>query len=153
MSMQNYESALKLIEEAGGGDFEGAKSELLVSKAEAALGLIFPPTYRRFLLEKGCGDICGVEVFGLVNDNFESSSVPNGIWLTLNERRSMALSPTLVLVGECGDGTYLAIDTERCDSNGESPVVHLSIDGRSYKPVASSFGDFLLEEVTSALSR
>jgi hypothetical protein len=53
MSMQNYEKARELIGEAGGGDFEGAKPESLVAKAEAALGIAFPPSYRRFLLELG----------------------------------------------------------------------------------------------------
>jgi len=36
MSMQQYEKALELIKEDGGGDFEGAKPEALVAKAEAA---------------------------------------------------------------------------------------------------------------------
>ena len=119
MSMRIYEKAVEMIEEAGGGDFEGAKPESLVAKAEAALGVKFPPTYRRFLLEKGCGDISGVEVFGLISDNFEHSSVPNGIWLTLNERRSIGLSSALILIGEGGDGTFYAIDTQQSDATGE----------------------------------
>ena len=65
MSIQNYEEAKRLIEESGDGDFEGIKPLSLVVKAEAALGIRFPPSYRRFLLEMGCGDIRGMEVFGL----------------------------------------------------------------------------------------
>lgn len=145
--MQNYQKARELIEEAGGGDFEGAKPEALVSKAEAALGVKFPPTYRRFLLELGCGDINGVEVFGLINDNFEKSTVPNGVWLTLNERRSIDLDPAYVVVGECGDGTYYALDTRHVDAGGESPVVRLSVDAKHSEKVADSFGSYLLSVV------
>ena len=63
MSTQKFELARELIAGAGGGDFEGAKPESLVARAETALGLTFPPSYRRFLLEMGCGDINGLEIF------------------------------------------------------------------------------------------
>jgi hypothetical protein len=151
MSMQNYEKAIELIDQAGGGDFEGAKPESLVSKAEAALGIKFPSSYRRFLLEMGCGDISGVEVFGLINDNFEKSTVPNGIWLTLNERDSIGLDQAYVIVGEGGDGTYYALDTSKSNAAGENPVVRLSADGRQAEQVAESFGSYLLNAVRAVV--
>jgi antitoxin YobK len=147
MSIQKYRQARDLIEGAGGGDFEGAKPESLVTRAEAALGLTFPRSYRRFVLELGCGDINGLEVFGLIDDNFENSAVPNGIWLTLNERRAIGLDPAFVIVGEAGDGTYYALDTRRVDSAGEAPVVRLSVDGKQSEEVADSFGDYFLQAV------
>src|SRR5437762_6151665 len=130
MSIQKYEQARELIEGAGGGDFEGVKPEVLVAKAEDALGLTFPPSYRRFLLQMGCGDINGLEVFGLINDNFEKSTVPNGIWLTLNQRRTIGLNRSYVIIADGGDGTYYALDTRQADEEGETPVVRLSVDGR-----------------------
>jgi hypothetical protein len=151
MSIQNYEKAKDLIDQSGGGDFEGAKPEALVSKAEAVLGLKFPPSYRRFLLELGCGDINGVEVFGLINDNFEKSTVPNGIWLTLNERGSINLDPAYVIVGEGGDGTYYALDSRQTDAFGENPVVRLSVDGAQSEQVAKSFGEYLLNAVSAVV--
>ena len=147
MSIQKYEQARDLIEGAGGGDFEGAKPEELVAKAEAALGLNFPPSYRRFLLELGCGDIRGLEVFGLINDSFEKSTVPNGIWLTLNQRRATGLNQCYVIIGDGGDGSYYALDIRQADEKGETPVVRLSHDGRTSEAVADSFGTFLLEAV------
>lgn len=146
MSMQNYERALELIDEIGSGDFEGAKSEALVEKAEIALGLKFPPSYRRFLLELGCGDIEGVEVYGIIDDNFEKSSIPNGIWMTLNQREAIDLKNQFVIVGEDGDGTLHAIDTGVVES-GESPVVRLSVDGRNVEKMANDFGSYLLSRV------
>ena len=144
--MQNYERALELIDEIGSGDFEGAKSEALVEKAEIALGLKFPPSYRRFLLELGCGDIEGVEVYGIIDDNFEKSSIPNGIWMTLNQREAIDLKNQFVIVGEDGDGTLHAIDTGVVES-GESPVVRLSVDGRNVEKMANDFGSYLLSRV------
>lgn len=147
MSIQKYQQARQLIEKAGGGDFEGSKSESLVTKAEAALGITFPPSYRCFLLEMGCGDINGLEIYGLINDNFENSTVPNGIWLTLSERREIGLHPAYVLISEGGDGTYYGLDTRQIDNNGEATVVRLSVDGKLSEKVANSFGEYLLEAV------
>ncbi|MEK6703572.1 MAG: SMI1/KNR4 family protein [Planctomycetota bacterium] len=147
MSIENYQRARQLIENAGSGFFEGPKPESLVAKAEKALGLLFPPSYRRFLLEMGCGSIKGLEVLGLINDDFEKSTVPDGIWLTLTERRQISLDRAYVLIGEGGDGTYYAIDTRHVSCNGESPIVRLSVDGRESEMVAASFGDYFLEAV------
>jgi hypothetical protein len=150
MSLQDYQTAKSLIEETG-GDFEGPKPEALVASAEQALGLKFPPSYRLFLLELGCGDLNGLEFYGVINEKFEGSSVPNGIWLTLNERQSIGLDHAYILIGDGGDGTYYAIDTRSVDETGESPVMRLSVDGTQAKPVASSFGAYLLEAVQSVV--
>jgi len=150
MSLQDYQSAKSLIEETG-GDFEGPKSETLVVSAEQALGLRFPPSYRSFLLELGCGDLNGLEIYGVINEKFEGSSVPNGIWLTLNERQSIGLNHAYILIGDGGDGTYYAIDTRSIDETGECPVVRLSVDGTHTEPVASSFGAYLLDAVQSVV--
>ncbi|BCU78070.1 SMI1/KNR4 family protein [Luteolibacter sp. LG18] len=146
MSIQGYQSAKSLIEEAG-GDFEGEKAESLVGMAEQVLNLKFPPSYRRFLLEMGCGDINGLEIYGIIDDEFEDSCVPNGIWLTLNERRNIGLGLGYILIGDGGDGSYYAIDVSKVDEFGESPVVRIAADGKEGEPVANNFGDYLLHAV------
>jgi hypothetical protein len=56
MSMKHYDQAVELIKQRGlASRFVGPKSEEAVAKAEAALGVRFPPTYRRFCLEYGAG--------------------------------------------------------------------------------------------------
>lgn len=143
MSMQDYESARQLINDSEDADFDGEKPEELVLKAEAALGVKFPPTYRRFLLEFGCGDIGGEEIYGIIDENFESSSVPNGIWLTLDERKTGNLPPNYIIVYAGGDGSYCAIDTAQVREGNESPVVRLAVDKTLVEEVASNFGSFL----------
>jgi hypothetical protein len=147
MSFEKYEMARRLIIESGAGDFDGAKQESLIRSAEMALETVFPPSYRHFLMDFGCGAIYGLEIFGLIDANFEKSSVPNGIWLTLNERRSLNIKPSYVIVGDGGDGTYLALDTARLDVNGENPVVRLALDGSYSELIAQSFGEYLLSEI------
>lgn len=151
MSIQKYKKARELINNAGGGDFEGAKPESLVVEAESALGLVFPPSYRSFILEMGCGAINGLEVFGLINNNFETSTVPNAIWLTLNERRGIGLHPSYVLIGEGGDGTFYALDTKQLDSEGEALVIQLSPDGKQSEKISDSFGSYFFEAVRNAI--
>lgn len=147
MSIQKFEQARDLIETSGNGDFEGAKPDSLISKAEAILAVKFPPSYRRFLLEMGCGGINGFEIYGVINDNFEKSSVPNGIWLTLNERRNSKLPSAFVLIGDTGDGFYYALDTSSLSENGEAAVVIVSPDGQQVQSVAGSFGEYFLDRV------
>jgi len=151
MTMEHYERAVELIEESGDGDFEGPKPDDLIAKAEAALGVTFPPTYRRFLSEYGCGDIGGEEFYGLINDQFEGSSIPNAVWLVLNERSGASLPDRYVLVCAEGDGTYCAIDISRKTEQEENPIVHLGVDWSHLSVEADSFGAFLLARVQQAI--
>ncbi len=152
MSLERYRKARELIASAGQGDFEGPKPESLVARAEAALGLTFPPSYRQFLLDLGSGDVAGFEVYGLVDEDFVDSAVPDAIWLTLEERESNGLDPRFIIIGALGDGTYDCLDTAHLDASREAPVVQLSADFEDPVKLADSFGEYFLAEVESALS-
>jgi len=123
MSMSDLEQAFQLIDRSGTGDFHGPKPESLIAHAEQTLGLVFPPTYRQFLSRFGCGGARGCELYGLIDDDFENSSVPDGIWLTLDERRTSQLPKSLILVSDTGDGGYYAIDVSQKTPEGDSPIV------------------------------
>ncbi|ASA58318.1 hypothetical protein BSQ33_19640 [Vibrio gazogenes] len=149
MNMNDLNEAFQLINDFG-GDFEGEKDIALIEKAESALNLKFPPSYRVFLKTLGCGDIEGLEFYGLIDDNFESSSVPNAIWLTLHERKASGLPDHLVLIYGLDDGTLYAVDTKTTGLDGENPIVRYGADGVAEK-VADSFGSFLLSELKTVL--
>jgi hypothetical protein len=151
MGMEKYRRARELIAKAGGGDFVGPKPESLVARAEAALGLRFPPSYRQFVLDLGAGDIGGFEVYGLVDDDFEDARVPDAIALTLDARRS-GLDPRYILIGTLGDGSHDCLDTGHPHPNGEAPVVQLSSEFEDPVTLADSFGEYFLTEVQDALS-
>lgn len=148
MSLEDFKTARELLKELG-GDFEGPKPEKLVVKAEETLGLEFPPSYRDFLRKLGCGDIHGIEIYGVVDDDFEDSSVPDGIWLTLSERDEIGLDHSLVLIGVEDEGNYLALDTNVATDDGENPVVRLDPEGKRAEILSPSFGTYFLEVVQS----
>ena len=147
MSMRDYEKALELIEGNDEAYFSGPKPEELVRKAEATLGLKFPPTYRRFLREFGCGGFASEEFYGITRDNFETGSVPNGIWFTLAERREFDLPHNFILINSLGEGSEYAIDTSRVGDDEENPVVILAIGYEVFEDVAPSFGTFFYEQI------
>ncbi|MFO0802943.1 MAG: SMI1/KNR4 family protein [Gemmataceae bacterium] len=153
MSMDLFAKAENLISHnEDQADFHGPQPPELIATAEQRLGLAFPPSYRAFLSRYGCGDIAGAEFFGLIDDDFESSSAPDAVWLTLNERRESNLPQPLVLIAATGDGGYYAIDTTHVDGSGESPVVICGPDGSGLTPVAPNFGEFAFQSIRDALS-
>lgn len=151
MSMADLEQAFQLIDGIDNADFHGPKAEALIVHAEQALGLTFPPTYRQFLSRFGCGAVSPHEFYGLVDDDFENSSVPDAVWLTLQLRRTTQLARSLVLVSETGDGGYYAIDTSQVTAAGEGPVVEwwpgLPNAVGNGRTVCDDFGSFLLQRI------
>lgn len=148
MSIIELQQAFDLISaHQDQADFEGFKEEDLIRKAETALGLEFPPTYRQFLKEYGCGDFAGQEFYGIINENFENSSIPNGIWLTLDERKS-GLPDNLIVIYATGDGAYYALDAAQRNDSGEYAVVAwtpgASKEMGDSEKIAEDFGEFLL---------
>ena len=137
------EKAFKFIRNAEDADFEGEKSEELVKKAEDFLGLEFPQEYRKFLREFGCGDVNGAEIFGIINDKFETNGVPDAIALTARERNEHSLAKTVILIGD-SDEYYYALDLAR-KHDGNVPVIDLLPQAKpeDCEVLWDSFGEFL----------
>lgn len=155
MSMNDLNDALKIIEaNPSAAFFVGEKSPELVEKAELALGIRFPPSYREFVSRLGCGSFGSFEVYGIASDDFENSCVPDGIWLTLDERRSIGLPGHLILIYSVGEGTTFALDSSQRGDDGECPVVAWPVGGASdsgLEVIAKDFGEFLLSMVREEL--
>lgn len=149
MGMAQIEEALALIRaHPESSHFVGRRDAQLVDEAEVALGVTFPPTYRRFLLELGAGSVAGEEFDGVITRDFAHSSVPDAVWATLKHRTQFGLPLGIVLVHSSGYGDYYGLDTSRPDAGGECPVV-LWDDGL---PIAApDFGSFFLAGVKAAL--
>jgi antitoxin YobK len=155
MSMADLEQALSLVaEHADDADFVGPRDEDLIARAEQALGVTFPPSYRRFHAELGAGDLEGEEFYGVITDDW-SVSPPDAIGRTLDERDEIGLPDEYVVVAETPDGGWYLLDTARQDSDGESPVV-LWMPGASPEDappedVADNFGAFMRERLAKAV--
>lgn len=146
MTMETYVAAAELLRSDSRADFVGARERSLIDAAERRLDFRFPPTYRRFLLEFGCGNIGGQEIYGLIDEPIERGPIPNAVWLNL-QRRARGWKPSLFVIHESGDGTSHALSLEHTGPHGEASVWLLSVSGESIEKVADDFGDFLLSLV------
>lgn len=115
---------------------------------EKALGCTFLPRYKEFITSHGCGDIEGLEFYGLTDDNFENSSVLNAIWLTLNERKS-GFPDNLILIYSKGDSNYYALKVDELSDDNENLVVKVSPLGEVLETVSNNFGSLMLAEIRS----
>ena len=152
--MQNLLDGLKIVEvNQSRGRFLGSRDPALVAAAETAIGSIFPPTYREFVMRKGAGYFAGIEFYGVTGDNFETSEIPNGIWLTLQLRREGAIPLNLLVIADAGDGAYYCLDLR---AEGECPVViyepAIPATPQHLEKVAENFGEFFLGQVQQALA-
>jgi hypothetical protein len=138
-------------------DLEGEKSADLVEAAEMVLGVVFPPSYREFLLLFGCGGIAGHEFYGVINSDFVNSGIPDAVWLTMRERVDSNLPARFVIVGAQGDGAYYALDGGRIAQDKERPViiwwpgVSQEECANEVETLAPDFGTFFLNKIESTL--
>ena len=132
--------------------FIGHRSEALIRLAEEKLGLKFPDTYRYFIEKYGAGNYGSAEIFGIVDDDFENSSVPDAIWYTLTERDEINLPLNLLIIYNTGDEALYCLDFNRRNEAGEPAVISfipgIDFEEQEHKIIANDFGDFLLELVT-----
>lgn len=152
MSMQAYEEAKELVKELlqkthGISTFVGPRSETLINLAQDRLSVKFPEAYRRFLLEYGAGGVGSFEIYGVVNDNFENSGIPDMVWLTLKGRKEWDLPRFLLPIYDLGDGELFCLDL-RTQEGDEARVVGYtpgySSPEQSLDTVAEDFGKLLL---------
>ena len=143
--IMSLEKSRKIIEEyINDADFCGSIEPMKIERAEEILGTKFPSSYKEFLTLYGCGDLFGVEIFGIIKDpDIDGKSVPNGIWLTLDER-SNGMNKHLIVISETGDGAYYVLNTEQRNELNECPVCIWYRDGE-LEFFAPTFDDFLSE--------
>ena len=150
MSIEDIATARRLIEaNAEDADFDGPKDPALVAAAERALGVTFSPSYREFLTTMGCGSVAGFEVYGIINDDFENSSVPDMVWVT-RRNRPRGLPENYLIIGDSGDGGHLVLDAAAGRADGEHPVLLWQRSGAT-EVLGQDFGRFFLAEVQAAL--
>ncbi|OCG35163.1 hypothetical protein A9G29_02425 [Gilliamella sp. Fer2-1] len=152
MSVQDVIDTINVIERnSENADFLGHKDPNLVIAAEKSLNITFPNSYRYFLTELGAGGIYGQEFYGVINNDFINSGIPDAIWLTLKERKESNLPEYLVLIYFGGDGDYYAID---CRDPNNAPIVYwepgASQENDKLHKIADDFGAFFKETILNA---
>lgn len=157
MSYQDYEEALRLMKDNEEfSDFVGERPGSLVKRAEDKLNVQFPATYRNFLLNYGAGNFGAEEIYGVIDDSFEHSAIPNGIWLNLDERSQSGFPEHLVIIYHTGFEEYFCLDFSKLNEYNEPPVVSyvigVDLEDQVYEIIASDFGEFLLDRVKSQIN-
>lgn len=157
MSLNQYYEVINLIKEKP-SVFEPyhAQTEKLIEEAENALNLSFPDDYRQFLLDYGTGDVGIDSIFGVVNDDFDNSSSPDVVWVTLQERKAAKLRNDLIIIYDDAEGGYYVLDYSRLNANHEPKVV-LYIPGhpeneQPYTLIANDFSDLFYKLVTAEIT-
>jgi hypothetical protein len=146
-----YLSALRTAPSRPGSTFSGKQPKALVAAAERTLGVTFPPTYRRFLLELGAGGVGSEEIYGVFQADFVNSSVPDAVWATMDARREMDLPQAFVMIHYDGGEFFHILDTAEVDERGECPVKMWNPLLESAPPrVADNFASFFLDLLASA---
>ena len=156
MTQNTYKAAKKLrLKYKTKADFVGEIPSGIITKAEEALKLEYTGSYLDFLQNFGSGDFNGEEIYGIVDSDFEDSSVPDAIWYTLQERKETNLPSNLLIIYDTGSEELLCLNFNDCDKTGEPKVVSympgIDMDEQDFEIIAESFGDFLLELLEDSL--
>lgn len=156
MSLENYNRALEIITENKEIFFSvGERSDELVLKAEDALGIKFSNQYKDFVLKFGAGSFGAEEFYGVIDEDFEDSSTPDAVWMTLSERQESNLPENLLVVYHTGGEEMFCLDYSNLNSDGEPKVVSfvigVDIEYQTYEVIANDFGDFLLDMINQEL--
>ncbi|RJX41644.1 SMI1/KNR4 family protein [Paenibacillus pinisoli] len=149
MSLENYNKALELMSKNKTiCYFAGARTEELICLAEEAIGYEFSPIYRNFIKKFGAGNFGSQEIYGVIDEDFENSSVPDAIWYTLMEREEINLPDNLLVIYDSGGEELFCLDFSNVNEENEPPIVSFiagqSLSTQKNETVASDFGDFLL---------
>lgn len=152
MSVETYQKAKEIImNEEEIADFVGDRTDELISLAEEKLGLKFTGLYLDYLKTFGAGNFGAQEIYGIIDADFENSSVPDAVWYTLTERKEIRLPDNLLVIYDTGSDELFCLDFNQRDDNGEPKVVSLvpgvDLESQTYELIANDFGDFLLDLV------
>jgi antitoxin YobK len=133
--------------------FAGGVSEEWIRRAEAALGLRFPPSFRRYLAQYGGASIGGEVVNGLLGIPFEDACGPDIVYNTQLDRAQSGLDANLIaLVDNDGDEAFY-LDLSHMDQDDESPVIRVLIEEPTIRQLyAENFATFLLKRIEFFLS-
>ncbi|ATW25299.1 SMI1/KNR4 family protein [Candidatus Formimonas warabiya] len=152
MSIQDYNSAVKLIQENQElADFVGNCPEMLIKKAEEKLNIVFPQSYRSFLLSFGAGNFGAEEIYGIIKEDFDNSGIPDAIWFTLKQRKEINLPSNLVIIYHTGGEEMFCLDINKIGKHQEPIIVSYAIGTdlkhQIYEMIANDFGEFFLQRI------
>jgi len=156
MSLQNFVRAIELAKKCEFYTIAGEKSEEVVLKAEELFGYKFSKQNFQFFKHLGYLSFFGCEIFGIIKDDFSGKYTGCAIEAALSDRKSNNLPAEWLPIYYFDDGYMGYLDYGQLNDEGEPPVIMSLYNGERYEApekVAEDFGDFLLQVVSTQLSR
>lgn len=102
--MATIDEALQLLRDHSGDAVGDGESEESIAKAEAALGIKFPSSYRRFLQDLGYAEMFGDEIYSIYEEPVDSACL--GI-VQQNAGTLLLRQGYLAFLSTDVDGTFL----------------------------------------------
>ena len=124
-------------------DFVGEQLNENLVAAESAIGQNFPPSYRKFVAEYGCGAIDSEEIIGLGGPDHLSILKLKAVF----ESRSKKMPNYLLPIRADGFGNYDCIDLRKPTENDEYEIVlwnHDDPNANNHQTIARSFAIWLV---------
>ncbi|MGW2818245.1 SMI1/KNR4 family protein, partial [Streptomyces sp. NPDC001415] len=118
----------------------------LIDAAEQAMGVRFPPSYRRFIEEFGSLDIAAEDFLGVYKTPMGGDTLWGSSHETLNAR-NVGMAHELIAIQQDGMGGIYVLDSSRPDDRGEYPVMIWEVWRSTDAPMeiqGDSFGEFAL---------
>lgn len=152
MIMTNYEIGKKLEREnLLAVSINKNMKDSFIQDGEKFLNVVFPKSYLAFLKDYGFCSLGGREIYGIIDNQFEDSSIPDAIWLNYRNRTDFDQPEHIIVISDVGEGSYYALDLSQMNDQQECPVVIWPSGGYEETPeleiVAPDFGTWFLNEV------
>ncbi|UTO29151.1 SMI1/KNR4 family protein [Bartonella harrusi] len=130
------------------GTSDHGPDDIVIEKAENALGLQFTSSYKSFLKSYGGGDIGGEEIFSLYEN---SVGIPAGdiVYYNLQDRKHGFATPEQLVVSRTDFGETFYFDYTQF-RDGECPL-YLKFPPRDPQYYASNFYEFLCKKIKDNL--
>ena len=157
--MPNYEKVKKIIyENEDLSDYIENINYELIEKGEKYLDIKFPNTFKQYLKDFGSLTFGATEIYGVIDEDFINSSIPDAIWLTMKKRKELNLPKQFIEIYEVGEGTEFFLDTSKMKNN-ECSVVSMYVPNFLEDKFTENlltmeydnFGDFLLDIIEDEL--
>lgn len=129
------------------GSWAGNIEEQAIDSFERAEGVCLPRDYRQFILKYGCGDIQGLEIYGL---GVSAVGIPSLEWLLWKFRESGTTIPMdIVPIASLGDGSYAAIVCRNIGSYRAGCIVSITL----HSPTAYGVEGLIAESLWAFISQ
>ncbi|RSM76166.1 hypothetical protein DL991_23295 [Amycolatopsis sp. WAC 01375] len=130
--------------------------EVAIAAAERALGIPFPPSYRRLIEEFGTWDIAGEEFLGVYRTPASGNELLGSAVETLSARDQYGMPADLIVVMFDGMGGLVVLDSSQVSEVAEFPVRVWTPgvpDRGSMETLDENFGSFAFELCQRAVTQ